>query len=105
MPGTNGAKPSIFLLKLDTHHANIGDELGRSGMASTHQSLASMARLTLTAASRPAVTTIPRFLAPPISAPIVRHASAKTTAKKESKFYRLADLTKLDQYSLCDAMR
>lgn len=82
-------------------------------MASTTHCLASLARISLSAPLRPtAVSTIPRFLLPSAAAPLARHASGgggmrKKTPKKKKvyKTFRSYDLTPMEQYSLCDAMR
>ncbi|KAK0727816.1 ribosomal protein L1-like protein [Lasiosphaeria miniovina] len=87
-------------------------------MASTTQCLASLARLSLRAPARPmAISTIPNFLLPSVATPLVRYASKKSSGgnnnmrkrvvkkKKAYKTFRSYDMTNMDQYSLCDAMR
>jgi large subunit ribosomal protein L1 len=82
-------------------------------MASLNQCLASLARLSLTAPARPAVArSIPKFLLPSATAPLVRHASGgggmrkrPTKKKRAYKTFRTYDLSQIEQYSLCDAMR
>lgn len=81
-------------------------------MASLNQCLASLARLSLTAPARPTVApTIPKFLLPSAT-PLVRHASGgggmrkKPVKKKRTyKTLRCYDLSEMQQFSLCDAMR
>ncbi|SPQ21528.1 5f4c22bb-8faf-4aa9-9fe1-4552ace7a774 [Thermothielavioides terrestris] len=75
-------------------------------MASLNQCLASLARLSLAAPARPTVSsTIPRFLLPSATAPLVRHASGgggmrKRPVKKKRtyKTYRCYDLSAAQQY-------
>jgi large subunit ribosomal protein L1 len=82
-------------------------------MASLNQCLASLARLSLTAPARPAVaSTIPKFLLPSATAPLARYASGgggmrKRPVKKKKvyKTLRTYDLSSIEQFSLCDAMR
>ncbi|KAK4122171.1 ribosomal protein L1 [Parathielavia appendiculata] len=82
-------------------------------MASLNQCLASLARLSLVAPARPTVTpTLLKFLVPSATAPLVRRASGgggmrKRPAKKKKtyKMFRSYDLSQIEQYSLCDAMR
>ncbi|KAK3942572.1 ribosomal protein L1-like protein [Diplogelasinospora grovesii] len=81
-------------------------------MASTNQFLASMARLSLSPSTRPSAIAIPNFLLPSITAPLVRHASGaggmkKRPAKKKKtyKSFRSYDLSPMEQFTLCDAMR
>ncbi|KAK4142504.1 ribosomal protein L1-like protein [Dichotomopilus funicola] len=80
-------------------------------MASFHQCLASMTRLSLRAPARPtAAPTIPMFLMPAAATPAVRYATVnmkkKVVKKKKTyKTFRSYDLTRMDQYSLCEAMR
>ncbi|RSL98657.1 hypothetical protein CEP52_010194 [Fusarium oligoseptatum] len=82
-------------------------------MAPIDRCLASMARLSLLQTPRPAIPTIPRFLAPAAAAQQVRNASVvrirKTTKKKKPlpKDFKRHNITKRDfpQYSLCEAMR
>ncbi|CVK87490.1 related to ribosomal protein L1 [Fusarium proliferatum] len=81
-------------------------------MAPIDRCLASMARLSLLQTPRPAVPTIPKFLAP-AAAQQVRQASVvrirKTTKKKKAlpKDFKRHNLAKREfpQYSLCEAMR
>lgn len=89
-------------------------------MASTSPCLASLARLSLSAATRPTLpTTLPRFLAPAVVP--MRWKSAGTSAmqarerekeklkrkKRQQRFkeYKYAVPSKEEQFSLCDAMR
>lgn len=81
-------------------------------MAPIDRCLASMARRTLGQATRPAVPTIPRYLAPALVQ--IRHASVvrinnKKTKKKKAlpKDFKRHNLEKREfaQYSLCEAMR
>ncbi|KAK4189121.1 ribosomal protein L1-like protein [Podospora australis] len=82
-------------------------------MASTTNCLASLARLSLSAPARPtAVSIIPKFLLPSAATPLARHASGgggmrkKAPKKKKTyKTFRSYDLTPMEQFSLCDAMR
>ncbi|KAL2163019.1 hypothetical protein VTH06DRAFT_6855 [Thermothelomyces fergusii] len=82
-------------------------------MASLNHCLASLARLTLASPSRPIVTsTIPKFLLPAATAsPFVRYASGgggtrkRPKKKKQHKTFRTYDLSQMEQFSLCDAMR
>ncbi|POS75693.1 50S ribosomal protein L1 [Diaporthe helianthi] len=84
-------------------------------MASINQCLASMARLSLTTASRPTIqVAIPRYLAPSIVtvAQQTRNASGRSSGarnkekkKKQHKGYRVDRLDKMQQFSLCDALR
>ncbi|KAK0667025.1 putative mitochondrial LSU ribosomal protein L1 precursor [Cercophora samala] len=84
-------------------------------MASTHHCLASLARLSLSTPTRPTVaSTIPKFLVPSVATPQVRHASGgsgggmrkKPVKKKKTyKTFRSYDLTPMEQFTLCDAMR
>ncbi|KAL2130247.1 hypothetical protein VTI74DRAFT_6705 [Chaetomium olivicolor] len=83
-------------------------------MASLNQCLASLARLNLAAPARPTVSsTIPQFLLPSAAAtPVVRYASGgggmrKRPAKKKKvyKTFRCYDLSPMQQFTLCDAMR
>ncbi|KAF3022558.1 mitochondrial 54S ribosomal protein mrpl1 [Neopestalotiopsis sp. 37M] len=88
-------------------------------MASTNQCLASLARLSISGTSRPAATSIPKFLAPSIvqarcaSGPSssmairVRAQEKAKRKKKQTKYkeYKYAVPSKEEQYSLCDAMR
>lgn len=82
-------------------------------MAPIDRCLASMARLTLTQPARPAVPTIPRFLAPSVIQQQQRHASVvrikKTPKKKKplSKDFRRPRIEKTDfpQWALVDALR
>ncbi|GAB1314469.1 mitochondrial 54S ribosomal protein mrpl1 [Madurella fahalii] len=82
-------------------------------MASTNQCLASLARPSLLAPVRPALTSaIPRFLAPSAMASWARYASGgggmrkrPTKKKKTYKTFRCYDLSPMEQFSLCDAMR
>ncbi|KAI6762684.1 hypothetical protein HG530_008664 [Fusarium avenaceum] len=81
-------------------------------MAPIDRCLASMARLSLLQTSRPAIPSIPKFLAP-AAAQQVRQASVvrikKTTKKKKAlpKDFKRHNLNKREfpQYSLCEAMR
>ncbi|KAK8041067.1 mitochondrial 54S ribosomal protein MRPL1 [Apiospora phragmitis] len=90
-------------------------------MASTSQCPASLARLSLSSASRPAASSIPRFLAPSVTTQI-RCASGGTAQmqarqrekdrlkrkRRQQRFkeYKYAVPTgKGEQFSLCDAMR
>ncbi|KAI5461660.1 ribosomal protein L1-like protein [Mariannaea sp. PMI_226] len=80
-------------------------------MAPIDRCLASMARLSLTQLARPAIPSIPKFLAP--AAVQTRQASVvrikKTTKKKRAipKDFKRHNLTKrhFPQFSLCEAMR
>lgn len=95
----------------------IGDALDYQQMASNTQCLASMARLSLSSATRPTVISrIPKFLAPvaAVATPsTVRYASGnamkmkKRTPKKKKtyKTFRTYDLSPMEQMTLCDAMR
>ncbi|KAK1779885.1 ribosomal protein L1-like protein [Copromyces sp. CBS 386.78] len=83
-------------------------------MASTQQCLASLARLSLSTPPRAALPTIPKFLVPSVGASQVRyatHSSNKGGAKKapkkkkQYKFFKSWDMTGMQQFSLCDAMR
>ncbi|CAN8096125.1 unnamed protein product [Discula destructiva] len=90
-------------------------------MAATNQCLASLARLSLTASTRPLIQTttiIPRFLAPAaVAAQQARtYAAAPASSqqkggkkvvkkKKQYKNYRADRLDKMQQFSLCDAIR
>ncbi|KAK4239389.1 ribosomal protein L1-like protein [Achaetomium macrosporum] len=82
-------------------------------MASLNQCLASLARLSLSTPGRPIITpAIPKFLIPSATAPLVRHASGgggmrKRPAKKKKtyKTYKCWDLSEVEQFSLCDALR
>ena len=87
-------------------------------MASLNQCLASLARLNLTAPARPTAvaSTIPKFLLPTATATAtvssVRYASGgggmrKRPVKKKKvyKTFRSYDLSPMEQFSLCDAMR
>ncbi|ETS76225.1 hypothetical protein PFICI_11612 [Pestalotiopsis fici W106-1] len=88
-------------------------------MATTNQCLASLARLSISGTSRPAATSIPKFLAPSIvqarcaSGPNsamairVREKEKAKRKKKQTKFkeYKYAVPSKEEQFSLCDAMR
>jgi large subunit ribosomal protein L1 len=83
-------------------------------MAPIDRCLASMARLSLAQATRPAVPTIPGFLAPSVVVQQTRHASVvrnKDKSKKKKKpvpkdFKRHRyEKTDFPQYSLCDALR
>ncbi|OIW30182.1 ribosomal protein L1 [Coniochaeta ligniaria NRRL 30616] len=89
-------------------------------MATTNQFLASMARLSLSASSRPSASSaisIPRFLLP-----LAGHASSQSRfasgsqraggqkkkeekKKKTHKSFRSYDLSDQEQFSLCDAIR
>jgi large subunit ribosomal protein L1 len=98
-------------------------------MASTSHCLASLARLSISAAPRPTVRTLPRFLIPSLASGVIngsrgfaakkgpnivspkekaeRDARRAKLAKKKRRFkdFRVPDLNKLDQFTLCDAMR
>ncbi|KAK4656703.1 hypothetical protein QC762_206600 [Podospora pseudocomata] len=84
-------------------------------MASTHHCVASLARLSLSTPARPTVaSTIPKFLVPSVATPQVRHASGgggggmrkKPVKKKKTyKTFRSYDLSPMEQFTLCDAMR
>ncbi|KAL1836215.1 hypothetical protein VTJ49DRAFT_5422 [Mycothermus thermophilus] len=91
-------------------------------MASLSSCLASMARLSLAAPARPlllgsatSASTIPKFLLPAAAATTtwhqVRHASGgggmrkRVKKKKAHKTFRTYDLSQMQQFSLCDAMR
>ncbi|KAI0167643.1 ribosomal protein L1-like protein [Pestalotiopsis sp. NC0098] len=88
-------------------------------MASTNQCIASMARLSISGTSRPAATSIPKFLAPSIvqtrcaggsnsaMAIRVREKEKAKRKKKQTKFkeYKYATPSMEERYSLCDAMR
>ncbi|KAI1842136.1 hypothetical protein JX266_011669 [Neoarthrinium moseri] len=88
-------------------------------MATMNQCLASLARLSLSSASRPAAASIPRFLAPSIvqtrcasggNSSMQARVRAKEKLKKKKKQqrfkeYKYAVPSKEEQYSLCDAMR
>lgn len=75
--------------------------------------LASMARLSLTQTARPALPTIPRFLAPSLARQQTRYASVIRIKKKAKKAravpkdFRRHKLEKYDfpQFSLVEAMR
>lgn len=92
--------------------AGLPDSQSRRNMAPIDRCLASMARLSLLQTSRPAIPTIPKFLAP-AAAQQVRQASVvrikKTTKKKKAlpKDFKRHNLNKREfpQYSLCEAMR
>ncbi|KAJ9134299.1 Ribosomal protein L1 [Pleurostoma richardsiae] len=79
-------------------------------MATTNQCLASLARLSLTSTVRPSATSIPRFLLPSAVSQ-ARHASQKsskaanTRKRKQHKAFKVEDLSKVEQFSLCDAIR
>ncbi|KAL2144612.1 hypothetical protein VTI28DRAFT_8823 [Corynascus sepedonium] len=82
-------------------------------MASFNHCLASLARLSLAAPARPTVTsTIPKFLLPTAS-PSVRHAYSSGGAgmrkrpkkRRQYKYFKTHDLSQMEQFSLCDAMR
>ncbi|EPE02881.1 50s ribosomal protein l1 [Ophiostoma piceae UAMH 11346] len=74
-------------------------------MASQRLCFASLAKATLQAAARPQLTTtVPRFLVPAFGQ--TRTAATKKEKKKpKHKAFRIYDKSKLDQFSLCDAMR
>lgn len=89
-------------------------------MATTNQCLASLARLSLSATTRPtAIPTLSRYLVPAVIQ--ARWKSAGTTAmqarerekekakrkRKQQRFkeYKYAAPSKEEQHSLCDAMR
>jgi large subunit ribosomal protein L1 len=97
-------------------------------MATAGQCLASLARLNLCTASRPALRPIPRFLAPSLasgaassrgyakkpnpnrltSKELAERAARKEKAlKKKRRFkdFRQSDLSQLEQFTLCDAIR
>lgn len=84
-------------------------------MASINQCLASMARLSLTTASRPTIqAAIPRYLAPSVVAVAqqTRNASGRPTGarkkekkRRQHKAFRVDRLDKMEQFSLCDAVR
>ncbi|KAK3297362.1 ribosomal protein L1-like protein [Chaetomium fimeti] len=82
-------------------------------MASLNRCLASLARLNLTAPARPTTTpSIPKFLLPTTAVPVVRYASGgggmrkrPPKKKKAYKTFRSYDLSPMEQFSLCDAMR
>ncbi|KAG7146265.1 50S ribosomal protein L1 like [Verticillium longisporum] len=83
-------------------------------MATSNQCLASMARLPLSAATRPQASALPRFLAPALTqtrcasknVAKIRDAAKKDKKKKKlNKDYKSYDPTKFPQFSLCDAMR
>jgi len=78
-------------------------------MASLNQCLASLARLSLSAPARPILaSTIPKFLAPATATPIAHYATVIKRAqkkKKNYKTYKCWDLSEMEQFSLCDAMR
>jgi large subunit ribosomal protein L1 len=91
-------------------------------MATTNQFLASMAKLSLSASSRPSLssaTSIPRFLLPLSGHALTqsRFASGGSSQragglkkkeekkKKTYKSYRSYDLSDQEQFSLCDAIR
>ena len=82
-------------------------------MASLNRYLASLARLNLTAPARPtAVPLIPKFLLPTTAIPLVRYASGgggmrkrPPKKKKTYKTFRSYDLSPMEQFPLCDAMR
>ncbi|KAI0005776.1 50S ribosomal protein L1 [Xylariaceae sp. FL0662B] len=91
----------------------------RAMLATTHQCIASLARLSLSAPLRPTTTAIPRFLAPSIaqtrwksgrqSAMLVRSRQKEKLKRKKKqqrfKEYKFATPSKDEQFSLCDAMR
>ncbi|KAH8890127.1 ribosomal protein L1 [Thozetella sp. PMI_491] len=77
-------------------------------MAPTTQCLASMARLNLSASTRPSAATIPKFLVPSVSTTRVRFASQGNKQEKKKrtyKEYRVYDRSQVTNYSLCDAIR
>lgn len=86
-------------------------------MASMNQCLASLARLSLATPSRPLIqTTIPKFLAPAAIAQQQTRTAAgrpggsgkkKDNKKKKRQFkaFRVDRLDKMQQFSLCDAIR
>ena len=117
----NGNGPSFFFVWSLEHRSFVTRFARRASlsslMASTSQCLASMARLSLVAPiRRPAISTIPNFLLPSVAAPQIRHASGSgggaggmrkrpDKKKKVYKTYRSYDLSPMQQFSLCDAMR
>ncbi|CAM1507903.1 Fc.00g047510.m01.CDS01 [Cosmosporella sp. VM-42] len=81
-------------------------------MAPIDRCLASMARLTLQQPLRPAVPSIPRFLAPTVAlqtrqASVVRIKKAPKKKRPIPKDFKRHNLSKRDfpQFSLCEAMR
>lgn len=77
-------------------------------MASSNQCLASLARMSLTTPTRS--TIIPRFLAPAVVAQqartyAVQNQKQKKEKKKVYKNFRVDKLDKMEQFSLCDAIR
>ncbi|KAJ4388844.1 hypothetical protein N0V93_006305 [Gnomoniopsis smithogilvyi] len=82
-------------------------------MASMNQCLASLARLNLTTPTRPIIqSTVPRFLAPAATSHQARkYAANPQKDKKEKKKkrvyknYRVDPLKRMQQFSLCDAIR
>lgn len=82
-------------------------------MTSMNQCLASLARLSLTTPARPTLqSTVPRFLAPAATAHQVRNYAANPQKDKKEKKkrrvhknYRVDRLDKMQQFSLCDAIR
>lgn len=83
-------------------------------MASLNRCLASLARLSLTTPARPTTAPlIPKFLLPTTTVPLVRYASGggggmrkrPPKKKKTYKTFRSYDLSPMEQFSLCDAMR
>ncbi|KAH6641078.1 ribosomal protein L1-like protein [Chaetomium tenue] len=83
-------------------------------MASLNRCLASLARFSLTTPARPTTAPlIPKFLLPTTTVPLVRYASGggggmrkrPPKKKKTYKTFRSYDLSPMEQFSLCDAMR
>lgn len=86
-------------------------------MASMNQCLASLARLSLTSPARPILpqSTVPRFLAPATATATAQqtrtYAANPQKDKKEKKKrrvhknFRVDRLDKMQQFSLCDAIR
>ncbi|KAI1091729.1 ribosomal protein L1 [Rostrohypoxylon terebratum] len=86
-------------------------------MATANQCIASLARLSLSAPTRPVNATIPRFLAPSIvqtrcktdsSAAMRRREkekNKKSTKQVRFKEYKYATPSEAERHSLCDAMR
>lgn len=83
-------------------------------MATSNQLLASLARQSLSSATRPSAAPIPRFLLP-LASPACQSRFASQRAgglakkiekkKKLYKSFRSYDLEGQEQFSLCDAIR
>lgn len=77
-----------------------------------NQCLASLARLSLTTPARPILqSTVPRFLAPAVTAHQARTYAVgnpqkdKKKKRRTHKNFRVDRLDKMQQFSLCDAIR